>query len=312
MYLARGIKRLWIPDNGCVATIGNFDGVHLGHQAVIKHLAEQGHRLNLPTVVILFEPQPREYFMPEQSPARLTRFREKLNQLAKLPVDEVLQLHFDQSLADCPAEDFIRKILVDALKIKYLVVGDDFCFGKKRQGNFAMLQQAGREFGFQVSDTDSFFVAGDRVSSTLVRDALEAGDMGLAATYLGRPYSVVGRVRHGLQLGRKLGFPTANIAMMRKKSPLRGVFAVTMTGLSKNTLNGVANVGSKPTVAGSERVQLETHLFDFSGDIYGRLVEVHFHQKIRDEQRFASIDALREQIERDAQKARHYFAHSEL
>jgi len=310
MYLARGINRLWIPEEGCVATIGNFDGVHVGHQAVIENLAAQGRRLGLPTVVILFEPQPREYFFPNQSPARLTRFREKLTQMTKLPVDEVLELHFDHKLANCPAEEFIRRFLVEALRVKYLVVGDDFCFGKNRQGNFAMLQQAGQRYGFAVSDTDSVFVDGERASSTLIRNALSSGAMAQAAQLLGRPYSVMGRVRHGAQLGRQLGFPTANVAMMRKKTPLQGVFAVTMTGISALPLPGVANVGSRPTVDGRPRVQLETHLFDFSGDIYGHLVEVHFHHMLREEQRFASVQALRDQIEKDAGQARAYFANT--
>ena len=308
MYLARGLQRLRISEAGCVATIGNFDGVHVGHQAVIENLANQGRRLGLPVVVILFEPQPREYFLPAQSPARLTRFREKLSQLAKLPVDEVLQLHFDHTLADCPAEDFIRAFLVEALRVKYLVVGDDFCFGKNRRGNFAMLKQAGQAHGFEVADTDSVAVGGERVSSTLIREALSAGSMTEAATLLGRPYSVIGRIRHGQQLGRRLGFPTANIAMMRKKTPLQGVFAVTMTGISALPLPGVANVGSRPTVDGRPRVQLETHLFDFSGDLYGRLVEVHFHHKLREERRFETVQALRDQIEKDAGQARAYFA----
>jgi len=311
MYLARGLGRLQIPSGGCVATIGNFDGVHVGHRAVIENLAGQGRRLGLPTVVILFEPQPREYFWPERSPARLTRFREKLTHLGRLPVDQVLQLHFDNKLANCEAEAFIRSVLVDALKVKYLVVGDDFRFGKDRRGNFAMLQMAGQAWGFEVADTDSVYVGGARASSTLIREALDAGMMAQAGKLLGRPYSVIGRVRQGMRLGRQLGFPTANVAMMRKKTPLQGVFAVTMTGISALPLPGVANVGSRPTVDGRRRVQLETHLFDFSGDLYGRLVEVHFHHKLREERRFDSVESLRRQIEIDAGQARAYFAEND-
>ncbi len=308
MRLARGLRNLALPAEGCVATIGNFDGVHLGHRAVIENLSDQGHRLGLPMVVILFEPQPREYFAPEQAPPRLTRLREKLFQLAQLPVDIVLLLQFDQALAECPAEDFIRTVLVENLRIKYLVVGDDFHFGKNRRGNFAMLAESGSVFGFEVADTGSVQVGGERVSSTLVRECLGKGDLAGAAALLGRPYSVIGRVRQGRRLGRQIGFPTANIAMMRKKSPLQGVFAVTMTGISERPLKGVANIGSRPTVDGRSAVQLETHLFDFAGDVYGRLVEVHFHQKLREERRFQDVSALREQIERDAQQARAYFA----
>jgi len=309
MWLARGLGHLALPGDGCVATIGNFDGVHLGHRAVIENLAAQGGRLGLPVVVILFEPQPREYFCPERSPPRLTRFREKLGQLARLPVDGVLQLHFNRALADSQAEDFIRDVLVDSLRVKYLVVGDDFCFGKDRRGNFAMLQAFGAAHGFQVADTGSIQVDTERVSSTLIREALTAGGMAQAARLLGRPYSVIGRVCQGRQLGRQLGFPTANIAMMRKKTPVQGVFAVTMTGISALPLLGVANVGTRPTVDGRSAAQLETHLFDFTGDLYGRLVEVHFHEKLRDEQRFANVQALREQIDKDAGQARAYFAH---
>lgn len=308
MHLARGLGHLVIPGQGCVATIGNFDGVHRGHRAVIENLAAQGRRLGLPVVVVLFEPQPREYFNPDQAPSRLTRFREKLSQLALLPVDQVLLLHFDHVLANSPAEEFIRDVLVESLRVKYLVVGDDFRFGKGRRGCFAMLQEAGKAHGFQVTDTESVSVRGLRVSSTLIREALAEGRMADAAALLGRPYSVIGRVRQGAQLGRQWGFPTANIAMMRKKTPLQGVFAVTMTGISARPLPGVANVGSRPTVDGRPQVQLEAHLFDFAADIYGCLVEIHFHRKLRDEQRFANVQALREQIEKDAGQARAYFA----
>jgi riboflavin kinase/FMN adenylyltransferase len=309
MWLARGLRQLALPEQGCVATIGNFDGVHRGHQAVIENLAAQGQRLGLPTVVILFEPQPREYFAPAQAPARLTRFREKLTQLARLPVDGVLQLHFDHTLAQSPPEVFIRDVLVQSLRVRHLVVGDDFRFGDRRRGNFAMLRAAGMQYGFSVADTDSVLIDGNRVSSTLIREALAEGRMAEAGQLLGRPYSVVGRVCQGAKLGRQLGFPTANIAMLRKKTPLRGVFAVTMTGVTDRPLPGVANVGARPTVDGHANVQLETHLFDFTGDLYGRLVEVHFHHKLRDERRFAGVEALREQIGKDSEQARNYFAH---
>ncbi len=312
MYLARGLKHLAVPQAGCVATVGNFDGVHLGHRAVIENLAAEGQRLGVPSVVILFEPQPREYFDPESAPARLTRLREKLSHLAKLPIDAVLLLRFDHALAESPPEDFIQTVLVKNLHVRYLVVGDDFRFGKDRRGNFAMLKEAGTKAGFEVADTVSVQVAGARVSITLIREALVGGDMRKAAELLGRPYSVIGRVRYGERLGRKLGFPTANIALMRKKTPVQGVFAVTMTGVCGRPLPGVANVGSRPTLEGEHTAQLETYLFDFAGDIYGRLVEVHFHQKLREERRFENVQALREQIERDTQQAKAYFANPEF
>ena len=308
MFLARGVRHLPLPLAGCVATSGNFDGVHLGHQAVIESLAGQGQRLGLPVVIILFEPQPREYFHPEDSPPRLSRFREKIKQLNRLPVDGVLVLHFDRQMAECSPKDFIQQVLVDGLRVKYLVVGDDFRFGKNRRGDFFALQQAGSIHGFTVEATGSVLAGGSRVSSTSIRQALAGGNMEDAALYLGRPYSIMGRVCQGAKLGRQLGFPTANIALMRKKTPLHGVFAVTMEGINGRLHSGVANVGSRPTVGGRQSMQLETHLFDFDGDIYGHLVEVHFHHKLREERRFQNVSELRDQIERDANQARAYFS----
>jgi riboflavin kinase/FMN adenylyltransferase len=308
MRLARGLGGLALPEGGCVATIGNFDGVHLGHRAVIENLAAHGRRLGLPAAVVLFEPQPREFFDPRQAPARLTRLREKLAHLAKLPVDWVLLLRFDHALAQTPPEDFIERALMRGLRVKHLVVGDDFRFGKARAGDFALLRAAGERRGFRVEDTESVLIENQRVSSTLVREALVAGDMARAERMLGRPYSMIGRVRAGEMLGRRLGFPTANIATMRKRTPLQGVFAVTMTGVSDAPLAGVANLGCRPSVDGANEARLETHLFDFDGDLYGRLVEVRFHRKLRDERRFDSLEALREQIVRDAEAARAYFS----
>jgi len=308
MFLARGLRHLVLPEEGCVATIGNFDGVHLGHRAVIEALAAHGRRLGLPTIIILFEPQPREYFDPQRAPPRLSRFREKLSQFDRLPVDGVLELHFHRLLADLSASDFIKNVLVESLRVKYLVVGDDFRFGRNRHGDFAMLRRAGAAYGFDVADTGSVEEGGLRVSSTLIRQALGLGNMEDAKHMLGRPYSIMGRVCQGAKLGRKIGFPTANIALMRKKTPLQGVFAVTMDGITGQPLAGVANVGLRPTVDGRRTAQLETHLFDFAEDIYGKLVEVHFHHKLREERRFESLEALRRQIERDASQARAYFA----
>jgi len=225
-----------------------------------------------------------------------------------LPVDGVLVLHFDRQLADCSPEDFIQTVLLDNLRVKYLVVGDDFRFGKNRRGCISLLKKAGGINGFEVADTSSVQEGGARVSSTLIRKALAGGNMADAALYLGRPYSIIGRVCPGAKLGRQLGFPTANIALMRKKTPLQGVFAVTMDGIIGHALEGVANVGLRPTVDGRRAMQLETHLFDFEGDIYGHLVEVHFHHKLREERRFQDVKALREQIERDANQSRAYFA----
>lgn len=308
MRLIRGLHHLEPLRDGCVLTIGNFDGLHLGHQRVIKRLAEHGKRLGLPSVAMVFEPQPLEYFLDDHAPSRLTRLREKAIQFAKLPIDELLVLPFSSALADYDAEQFIRDILIDKLNVKHLVIGDDFHFGKARRGNFALLQQRGQEFGYVVESTQSFELKGLRISSTLIRDALIEGDLALAKALLGRDYSVCGRVAHGDKRGRQLGFPTANLQMFRKNTPLVGVFAVTMTGLGADELHGVANLGNRPTFDGGAKAVLETHLFDFNQDIYGHYVEVHFKVKLRDEVRFDSLTTLQEQIKRDVAAAHIFFA----
>ncbi len=307
MRLIRGLNHLEPLRDGCVLTIGNFDGLHLGHQLVIEKLAQHGRRLSLPTVAMIFEPQPLEYFLGDHAPSRLTRLREKAIQFAKLPIDELLVLPFNRCLADCDADHFIRDILVKRLQVKHLVVGDDFHFGKARRGNFALLQHRGQEYGFAVEDSHSFEIAGLRVSSTLIRDALGEGHLEQAKLMLGRDYSVCGRVAHGDKRGRELGFPTANVRMFRKNTPIVGVFAVTMTGLNGNEYQGVANVGTRPTFNGGAKVVLETHLFNFNQDIYGSYVDVHFKIKLRDETRFASLIELKQQIHQDVAQAKQYF-----
>lgn len=308
MRLIRGLEHLQALSDGCVLTIGNFDGVHLGHQAVLEKLAEEGRRLGLPVFVMVFEPQPLEYFLGANAPSRLTRLREKAIQMAKLPVDALLIARFDQRFADSEPEGFVREVLADKLRVRHLAVGDDFHFGKARRGNFALLQKMGGELGFSVEKTASFLLGGRRVSSTLIRDALGSGDLQQAAALLGRPYSVCGRVVHGEKRGRAIGFPTANIQMLRKNTPIEGVFAVTMTGIGGREIPGVANVGTRPTVYGGADVLLETYLLDFDQDIYGHYVEVHFQHKIRDEMRFRSLDDLRRQIADDVAVARGFFA----
>jgi riboflavin kinase/FMN adenylyltransferase len=308
MRLIRGLQHLEPLRDGCVLTIGNFDGLHLGHRRVIERVAAHGKRLGLPTVAMVFEPQPLEYFLGDHAPSRLTRLREKVIQFATLPIDELLVLPFNRALADYDAEQFIHDILLNRLHIKHLVVGDDFHFGKARRGNFALLQHRGAEYGFTVESTDSFELDGLRISSTLIRDALGEGDLAQAKTLLGRDYSVCGRVAHGDKRGRELGFPTANLQMFRKNTPLVGVFAVTMSGLGGSELSGVANLGNRPTVDGGAKAVLETHLFDFNQDIYGRYVEVHFKARLRDEVRFESLAALQAQITRDVSAAQAFFA----
>lgn len=308
MRLALGLHSPHLPLAGCVATIGNFDGVHSGHRAVIERLVAEGRRLRLPVCVVLFEPQPREYFDHAKAPPRLMRLREKVDRLSELPIDYTLILRFNAALANLPPTAFIEEILIQALHVKYLVIGDDFRFGRRREGHFNLLQDYGARLGFAVADTPSVIVDGERVSSTLIREALLAGDLDRAARLLGKPYEVCGRIIHGHKRGRDLGFPTANLLMQRKNTPVQGVFAVTMRGLGKTPLPGVANVGSRPTISGDATLLLETHLLDFSGDLYGKRVEVEFHRKLRDERRFSGLSALRTQIEQDIQTAREYFA----
>ena len=324
MELIRGLVNLRLPTlgqhRGCVATIGNFDGVHLGHQAVLGQLAEKAAELNLPAVVITFEPYPQEYFGGSRAsphlgvlpgarggvPPRLTRFREKVQALRRYSIDKVLCLRFDATLAATTAQDFIHTVLVDGLDVRYLVVGDDFRFGKQRQGDFTMLKAAGAEYGFQVVNRHTFNIEGARVSSTRIREALAQGNFSTAEKLLGRPYRMCGRIARGAQRGRSIGFPTANIYVHRRATPVLGVFAVEMFGLEGEPLAGVANVGTRPTVEGTA-VVLEVHLFDFSDDIYGRYVQVDFLHRLRDELRFSSLDELKKQIHLDAQQARDFF-----
>jgi riboflavin kinase/FMN adenylyltransferase len=306
MELIRGLHNLRPRHRGCVATIGNFDGVHLGHQFVIGQLAEKAAELGLPSLVMIFEPQPLEFFAPQRSVARLTRLREKLQALRRFAVDRVLVVRFNRAFADLAAQDFIDDVLVAKLGVRYLVVGDDFRFGHNRSGDYAMLQEAGRRLGFHVTHMHAFNVDGARVSSTRVRAALAAGDMALAEKLLGRSYRMSGRVAHGNKLGRQLGFPTANLFVHRHVTPVAGIYVVEMFGLDDDPLPGVASVGTRPTVDGT-RCLLEVHLLDFNDDLYGRHVHVAFLKKLRDEERFESLEKLRDQIALDVQQARDYF-----
>jgi len=306
MELIRGLYNLRPRHHGCIVTIGNFDGVHLGHQAVLGQLSEKAAALGLPSVVITFEPHPQEFFAAQDVPPRLTRFREKMQALRRYAADRVLCLNFNQELASMPAHEFIQKVLVDGLGVRYLVVGDDFRFGHKRQGDLKMLKAAGDREGFHVINMHTFNVDGARVSSTRIRAALAAGDLGMAEKLLGRSYRMSGRVVHGDQRGRTIGYPTANIYLHRRVTPLLGVYAVDVFGLDKEPLKGVANIGIRPTVNGRTCL-LEVHVFDFADDIYGRHVQVEFLAKLRDEKRFESIAALKQQIQKDEQTARGFF-----
>ncbi len=307
MELIRGLQNIRSRHYGCVATIGNFDGVHLGHQAVLGQLAEKAAELCLPTTLITFEPQPMEYFIPDKVPARLTRFREKMLALQRYSVDRVCCLSFNDKLANLTAEDFIEQILVERLGVKYLVVGDDFRFGKNRVGTFDMLVEAGKQHGFQVVSMHTFEIDAERVSSTRIRRALENGDMASAEKLLGRRYRMSGRVAHGEKLGRELGYPTANIHLHRQASPIKGIYVVEVFGLDKEPIQGVASLGTRPTINKTIAL-LEVFLLDFHQDIYGRHIQVSFLKKIRNEEKFDSLEELTQQIQLDVEQAQAYFA----
>lgn len=304
MQVHRGIPEQ--ADTATVLTIGNFDGLHLGHQALLALLTEKARALGLPAVVLTFEPHPREYFSPADAPARLASLREKLLLLGAAGVDRTHVCRFDARFAAQNAQSFIDDTLVHGLGVRHLFIGDDFRFGARRQGDFAMLQEAGRRLGFGVESMPTLSVDGERVSSSAVRSALAEADLARAARLLGRPYSIAGRVSHGDKLGRQLGFPTANIQMKHRLPPLTGVYAVSVEGLAAAPIAGVANIGLRPTVTANGRARLEVHLFDWTRDCYGAHIRVHFLHKLRAERRFDSLDALCAQIAADAATARQW------
>lgn len=325
MEIICGLHNLTSFKRGCVATIGNFDGVHSGHQHILTQLQEKARVFNLPSLVITFEPQPQEFFAPEQSPARLTRFRDKAELIADCGIDRLLVIHFNHAFAQITADDFVEQILVAQLGIKYLLVGDDFQFGKDRSGNFDTLVNSGRQSGFEVENTPTFSMFGERVSSTRVRQALEAGELELTRALLKRPYWMSGHIQHGDKRGRTIGFPTANVPLHRATPAVSGVFAVRLWGqdlglcktlieddghkgkVGRQGINSIANIGYRPTVDGKKGL-LEVHLFDFEGDLYGKLVHVDFLHKIREEMKFDSFEMLKQQILNDMVEAKNYFA----
>jgi riboflavin kinase/FMN adenylyltransferase len=307
MQVIRGSYNLKTEHHGCVATFGNFDGVHLGHQQLLKQLVVAAHSLKLPSMVITTEPLSREFFAPQTSPPRLTRLREKLEVFAAFDIDRVLCLRFNQHLAGITAEQFIQDLLLSKLGIKHLVIGDDTRFGHQRKGDFALLKNYAENYRFTLTTTDTFLLDGKRVSSSSIRYALELGDMEKAHRLLDRPYHMSGRVAHGEKRGRTLGYPTANIYLNRKQTPLMGIFAVRVGGLDDQPLPGVASIGVRPTF-GAGACLLEVHIFNFARDIYGRHVNVYFHHKLRDEQKFESADALVKQMHIDAEQAQRFFA----
>ncbi|WGE34026.1 bifunctional riboflavin kinase/FAD synthetase [Actinobacillus genomosp. 1] len=316
MQLIRGLYNLTNHKDlakGSVVSIGNFDGVHLGHQNILARLCDQSLERDLPSVVMLFEPQPREFFANKRAksttctpPARLMRLRDKLKYLEQSGIDFVLCVRFNERFANLSADDFISELLVKQLRVRYLSVGDDFRFGVNRTGDFSLLRNAGLKYRFAVEDSQTLSHAEQRVSSSLIREALQQDNLVLAEKLLGKPYSICGRVAHGNKLGRTIGFPTANIMLNRLVTPLQGVFAVQIqTKMGK--YNGIANVGNRPTINGTKPL-LEVHLFDFNRSIYGEAIEVFFIRKIRNEVKFPSFEALKIQIEKDREQAVEFFS----
>lgn len=306
MQLIRGLQNLKSHHHGYVVTIGNFDGVHQGHRILLEKLICKGKRHGLPTLVIIFEPQPNEYFYKDKVPPRLMRLREKLMRFQQVGIDQVLCIRFNQEFAKLSAQEFIEKILVEKLGAKYVLIGDDFHFGHQRIGNIELLRKHGQQYHFAAEAMPTFMLAGERVSSSQVRKALWEGNLDHAKILLGQPYGIAGKVAHGDKRGRIIGFPTANIYLHRKAVPVHGVYAVKIYGLNDKCLFGVANVGTRPTVGGT-RSLLEVHIFDFNETIYRRHVFIELVHKLRDEKRFENFDLLKQQIFKDAVEAKAFF-----
>lgn len=304
--LTRGLYSKQFDKRGCVLTIGNFDGIHLGHQALIKTMKARAAELKLPSLVMTFEPQPLEFLATHIKVPRLTRFREKIYLLSKAFVEKVWVVRFNAKFAALTADEFIKYILLEKLHAKHIIVGQDFRFGRGREGDIGHLQKAGKKFGFTVEMMSDVMIEGERVSSTRVRKALVDDNLLLAQTLLGRPYAMMGKVVYGNQLGRKLGFPTANIFLHRAATPVHGIYVVLVHGISSTPLRGVANIGTRPTIGGT-RIILEVYLFDFNDTLYGKVVCVEFCKKLREEERYDNLDLLKHQMEKDVEQAREYF-----
>jgi riboflavin kinase/FMN adenylyltransferase len=312
MHVARGYSAA-AARGPAALTIGNFDGVHLGHQAMLAELTRAAGRLGLPACVLTFEPHPREFFSPDQAPARLTSLREKLEMLAQCGVDRVHVCRFTYAFAQTAAEEFIERIIVRGLGARWVLVGDDFRFGARRAGSLVMLKQAAQRYGFEIAALPSVMLDGERVSSTALRQALATGDLGRAERLLGRAYAISGRVVAGDGLGRKLGYPTANVQMKRDRPPLTGIFAVRFHGATREPLQAVASLGVRPTVKQQGAPVLEVHVPDFDADLYRRHVRVEFLKKLRDEEKYADLASLTRQIGRDIEASRAFFsAHGAL
>jgi riboflavin kinase / FMN adenylyltransferase len=303
MELVRGLHNISTRHRGCVLTVGNYDGVHLGHQQMIGALKVRAAEFRSAATVLVFEPSSKEFIDPDGAPPRLTRWREKFLALKAQGVERLVTLRFDECMRAMTPRSFVDELIVERLGTRHMVVGDDFRYGSKACGTIDTLRAAGHAHGFGVEQMAPFVFDGVRVSSTAVRERLEYADYAGAARLLGRPYRMTGRVAPGLKLGRELGFPTANLRLMRRKSPVWGILAVWTHGIDSRPLPGVASLGTRPTVNGTEPL-LEVHVFDFAGDLYGRAIEVEFVAKLRDEVKFDSLDAMTVQMQIDAARAR--------
>jgi riboflavin kinase/FMN adenylyltransferase len=300
----------------CALAIGNFDGVHRGHQALLANVRAAATRLKLDAAVMTFEPHPREFFaqlagLPARAPTRIANLRDKLQSLARAGADRVIVEHFNAHFAALSPQEFIERILVQGLHVKWLMVGEDFRFGTKRTGDIAMLIEAGKQYGFQVEMLAAVMNGAVRISSSEVRSALLEGNFNHAAELLGHPYTISGHVVHGQKLGRSIGFPTLNLRVVHKHPVLAGIFVVRVHGLAERPLPGVASIGVRPTVDNSGRVLLETHVFDYAENSYGKLIRVEFLKKLRDEEKYIDLPTLTEAIARDAEQARAYFRQQE-
>lgn len=291
----------------CALTIGNFDGLHRGHRAMLDRLVAEARRANLPPAVLTFEPHPRELFTPDAAPARLSSLREKLELLRDAGIARVYLAHFNRGFASLSAEAFAGEIVARQIGARYVLVGDDFRFGKGRSGDNRLLATYGQQFGYLAEAMPEIAVDGRRASSTAVREALGSGDLALAEQLLGRPYRISGRVVHGAKLGRQIGFPTANIQVKHNRPPLTGIFVTEVHGAADRPLLGAASLGKRPTVDDSGRIALEVYLPDFSGDLYGRHLQVDFLHKLRDEAKYDGLEPLIAQIKLDVENARAFY-----
>ncbi|CAL1329244.1 bifunctional riboflavin kinase/FAD synthetase [Candidatus Providencia siddallii] len=307
MEIIRGMHNIKAYHSGCVLTIGNFDGVHRGHQLLLNNLKLKGKQLNLPTVVILFEPQPLEFFSKNtKTPARLTSFRDKVKYLLEINIHYLLIIKFNKYIASLTHFDFVSKILVNKLNTKYLIIGDDFRFGKNRIGDFNFLKKISKIFNFNIINTESLCDSKIRISSTLIRKVIQKNNFILAEKLLGHHYCISGRVIYGEQIGRKIGFPTANLLLKRFVTPVTGVYIVEIYGLHKKVLQGVANIGKKPTLS-SKEIQLEVYIIDINMNLYGCYINVVLLKKLRNERKFKSLKKLKKQIIKDVIATKKYF-----